>query len=75
MILSWFDATEAKKFGDALAHFFVEKIPPASQIGDKAFAQKSDKVLHQMADQVSRFKLTNKLKIYKKEQIGSAFKW
>lgn len=75
MILSWFDATEAKKFGAALAHFFVEKIPPVSQIGDKAFAQKSDKVLHQMADQVSRFKLANKLNTYKKAQLGNAFKW
>ena len=75
MILSWFDASEAKKFGSSLAIFFVDRIPPASQMGDKAFAQKADKVLIKMAAQVVRFKLEHKLNAYKKAQLGNAFKW
>ena len=75
MILSWFDASEAKKFGNSLAIFFVDRIPPASQIADKAFAQKTDKVLSKMTTQIVKFKLEHKLNAYKKAQLGNAFKW
>ena len=75
MILSWFDASEAKKFGNSLAMFFVERMPPGSQIADKAFAQKADKVLVKMRAQVVKFKLEHKLNAYKKAQLGNAFKW
>ena len=75
MILNWFDAAEAKKFGEALARFFVERMSPISQAGDKKFAAKTDKVLLQMASQVVRFKQEHKLNTYKKAQLGNAFKW
>jgi hypothetical protein len=75
MILSWFDASEAKKFGESLARFFLENIPPASRIGDKAFAQKAEKNLKIMADQIAHFKKQHKLNTYKKAQLGNAFKW
>lgn len=75
MMLNWFDASEAKKFGNSLAIFFVDRIPPASKIGDKEFAQKADKVLVKMATQIVRFKADHKLNAYKKAQLGNAFKW
>jgi len=75
MILSWFDAAEAKKFGDSLGRFFIERMSPISQVGDKKFAVKTDKVLHQMTGQIARFKQVNKLNTYKKAQLGNAFKW
>ena len=75
MIFSWFDAGEAKKFGNSLAHFFIERMLPASQTGDKAFAMKADKVMHQMAGQIAQFKKNQKLNTYKKAQLGNAFKW
>jgi len=75
MILSWFDAAEAKKFGNSLARFFIERVSPVSQAGDKAFALKTDKVLHQMTGQIVRFKLESKLNGYKKAQLGNTFKW
>lgn len=75
MILSWFDAAEAKKFGDSLARFFTERMSPVAQAGDKKFAVKTDKVLNQMAGQIARFKQAHKLNTYKKAQLGNAFKW
>lgn len=75
MTLSWFDAGEAKKFGESLARSFLEGMPPVAQIGDKAFAQKATKLLGQMADQIAYFKTQHKLNTYKKAQLGNAFKW
>ena len=75
MILSWFDAAEAKKFGVILARFFTERMSPVAQAGDMKFAVKTDKVLNQMADQIARFKQVHKLNTYKKAQLGNAFKW
>lgn len=75
MILNWFNAAEAKEFGSSLARFFTEKLPSAKQFGDKAFEQKTDKILRQMADQIVRFKQQHQLNTYKKAQLGNAFKW
>lgn len=74
-MLSWFDASEAKKFGESLARFFLETVPPASRIGDKAFAEKVNKNLKIMAERVAVFKQQHKLNTYKKAQLGNAFKW
>lgn len=74
-MLSWFDASEAKKFGKFLASFFLERLPVAAQFGDKAFTLKADKVLLKMHGQIERFKQANNLNTYKKAQLGNAFKW
>lgn len=75
MIFKWFDATDAKKFGNALAHFFVERMPSSKQFGDKAFELKANKILKQMVEQIIQFKQVQKLNTYKKAQLGNAFKW
>jgi len=75
MMLSWFDARQAKEFGAALAAFLIERIPADQQIDEKKFALKTQKVLGQMANQVVSFKLQNKLNTYKTAQLGNAFKW
>jgi hypothetical protein len=75
MILSWFDARPAKAFGASLAVFFIEKTPTSDRIEEKKFAAKTQKTLEQIAEQIARFKLENKLNTYKKAQLGNAFKW
>lgn len=74
-MLSWFDAREAKEFGASLACFFIERMPPDAEMGEKAFTLKADKVLAKMAGQVLRFRQRGKLNSYKKAQLGNAFKW
>lgn len=75
MALAWFDAGEAKKFGSSLARFFLERIPRASEKGDKEFAKKVDVVLEKMVVQIVQFKTQHKLNMYKKAQLGNVFKW
>jgi hypothetical protein len=75
IIFNWFDATDEKQFGESLALFFLKNMAPLSNFGDKAFAQKAEKILHQMAGQVLQFKRDHKLNMYKKAQLGNAFKW
>ena len=75
MILSWFDAQKAKDFGTSLAAFFIERVPVKDRIEEEKFAAKTQKILAQMARQVTQFKAQNKLNTYKKAQLGNAFKW
>jgi hypothetical protein len=76
MVFSWFDAREAKEFGASLARFYVAKNPSAvSNKTEKFVAKKQEELLGNMLQQVVRFKLENKLNIYKKAQIGNSFKW
>lgn len=76
MIFSWFDASEAKAFGASLAHFYIERIP-ASDLGkkNKPTAKKQQEVVNMTFQQMARFKVDHKLNIYKKAQLGNAFKW
>lgn len=74
-MLSWFDAKEAKSFGEMLARFMIERLPKASGGSEKAFLQKTEKILMQAALQVTKFKQEHRLNAYKKAQLGNAFKW
>lgn len=75
MILSWFDARQAKEFGASLATFFIERVPADARIEDKKFAVKTQKILGQVSAQITLFKSQHKLNTYQKAQLGNAFKW
>jgi hypothetical protein len=75
MILGWFEASEAKAFGTSLARFYAERIPLEAQVNEKKFAAKTQEVLQKMGRQVNEFKASKKIGIYKKAQVGNAFKW
>lgn len=74
-MLSWFDAKQAKGFGETLARFMIERLPKERTGSEKAFLQKTEKVLVQATLQVTKFRQANKLNAYKKAQLGNAFKW
>lgn len=76
MLFNWFDASEAKKFGASLAAFYLERNPSAvSSRKEKFVAQKQQELLDKMVQQIVQFRHDNKLNIYKKAQVGNAFKW
>lgn len=75
MVLSWFDASEAKEFGTSLAHFYIERIPLDTAGGKNKSITKKQEVMDKIFQQMVRFKLEHKLNIYKKAQLGNAFKW
>ena len=75
MILGLFEAREAKVFGASLARFYLERVPLEAQLNEKKFAAKTQEVLQKMARQVQDFRAKNKIGIYKRAQVGNAFKW
>jgi hypothetical protein len=76
MVLKWFDAKEEKTFGESLARFYMER-SPVSEPGKPAkfVAKRQEELLGKIAQQLSQFKMGRKLNIYKKAQLGNAFKW
>jgi hypothetical protein len=75
MALSWFDTKEEKKFGESLARFFMERTPVKADKSTKFIAKKQEELLNKMAQQIVQFRVQHKLNIYKKAQLGNAFKW
>lgn len=75
MAFDWFNASEAKQFGSALAKFYAGKLPLDADKTDKKYENKQAFVAKKMSEQVIDFKLEYKLNIYKKAQLGNAFKW
>lgn len=73
-MLKWFDANEAREFGISLAGFYIKRIPPGDLGKDKSLAKRQE-VIRKMFEQVARFKANHKLNIYKRAQLGNAFKW
>ena len=71
MLLSWFDASEAKEFGASLANFYIERLP----LDAPNKPAKAQEVLTKMLQQIARFKLKYRLNVYKKAQLGNTFKW
>ncbi len=73
-MLTWFDASAAREFGQSLARFFISRIPlSAANTSNKKLAKKLDAV-DQMYVQIEQFKRTNRLNIYQKAKLWSAFK-
>lgn len=75
MILSWFDASEAKKFGESLARFYMEKMPLDAAAAKEKSVKKQQEALAKLFQQMARFKREHKLNIYKEAQLGNIFKW
>lgn len=75
MIPGWLDASSSIEFGESLARFFLEKSPRDPKASEKKFAVKTSAVLQKMDEQITAFKASHKLNIYKKAKLGNAFKW
>jgi hypothetical protein len=75
MPLDWFDARPAQQFGAALAAFYVAKLPPDMDKEEKKYLNKKEFVTKKMSEQIVQFKTETRLNIYKRAQVGNAFKW
>ena len=75
MVLSWFDAREAGKFGTTLAEMLIERTPVEGKLGKRMAHKKHEAMLHQLEQHVTRFGAEHKLNAYKKAQLGNRFKW
>ena len=75
MIIKWFDAGDAEKFGQDLAQFFTQRIPLASEKEKRKDLARQLEVVDKIYLKIEQFKLNNKLNVYKKAKLGSAFKF
>jgi len=75
MALDWFDASDAEKFGQSLAQFFIKNIPLRSEGTANNALAKQFETIDKMYLQIEQFKVNHKLNIYKKSKLGSAFKF
>lgn len=75
MAFKWLDASEAEKFGQALAQIFIAKVPVVIDSSKKTSIAEQFKAVEQANAQIEQFKQNNKLNIYKKAKLGSAFKY
>lgn len=75
MATRWFDASGAEKFGQSLAQFFIQRIPVSAEEKKNKTMAKQLEVVDKMYLQIEQFKFNNKLNVYKKAKLGSAFKF
>jgi len=74
MAFNWLDASEAEKFGQSLAQFFIKKIPLTAENKNAKKLTKQLGAVDQMYVQLEQFKQKNTLNIYKKAKLWAAFK-
>ena len=74
-MFSWFDASEAQKFGTTLADFYIERITAEDSGNKDKSAAKQQEVVTKMLLQVQIFKANHKLNLYKKAKLANSFKW
>jgi hypothetical protein len=75
-MLNWFNATEAQNFGASLAKRVISQFPAdAPEAKGKKAAKKHDALFQRLTLEVTQFKQSNKLNIYKKAKLGNVFKW
>ena len=80
MLNKWFDATAAKKFGVEMATLLVERAPEElGRNGKIKWLKKNEKktaaTYATIAKRLAEFKKNNVLNVFKKAQLGSAFKF
>ena len=75
MITGWFDASEAKAFGNMLAEFYDEKFRITEKTAVHKKLGKQQKLVAQVMLKAQQFKATHKLNPYKKAKLGNVFKW
>lgn len=76
MILAWFDAREASRFGAELADWYASQLPrEASSLSDKKFSARTQSALRQMTRRVDEFKRLKALNFYQRAKLANTFKW
>ena len=76
MVWAWFDVKEAKAFGANLAAFYMARVKTQADAKSSKFVDKKQRILlDKLTQQIVVFRRSNKLNIYKKAQLGNAFKW
>ena len=80
MLIKWLDASKAKEFGTEMAEILDQRNSSEAQIKNQGKSAKKNEKRHEatfllIEKRLAKFKEANKLNIYTKAQLGSAFKY
>ena len=75
MILDWFSAGEAKRFGRDLGQYLLGELSTSTRKTDAKFALKAEKVLIQADRRVRQFTAREPMNAYKRAKLANAFLW
>ncbi|MBC3884340.1 hypothetical protein [Undibacterium griseum] len=76
MVFNWFNAKEEKIFGSSLADFYLERHKTEAINKNNKYVERKQKELFvKMLQQLESFKAKHQSNVYKKAQLGNAFKW
>lgn len=76
MLIKWFDATEAKLFGEEIADTYIARVKKDQDKKNEKFIERRQKeLLMQITQKIKTFKMQHELNTYKKAQLGNAVKW
>ena len=76
MMFEWFDAEDAKAFGQEISDFYITRSKKSSDRKSEKFIEKKQReLLSKLSQKIAIFKSTKKLNIYKKAQISNVLKW
>jgi hypothetical protein len=70
-MFGWFRSKEEAQFGQELAQFLADRLPPMAYLSET----KQRELYPKFAARIEQFTTGKKLNIYKKAQLANAFKW
>lgn len=74
-MFQWFNAREAKAFGNALADQVIAELGSSTKADKKRPEDKKDRIVRQINAKVAEFKQRERLNVYKIAQLGNTFRW
>lgn len=75
MWIEWFNAKEATEFGNSIAEYYAQRIPPESTSTDANMRKRLIEVMAKLHIQTERFRMEHKLNVYKTAKLANAFQW
>lgn len=74
-MFGWFDAHNAKEFGQSIALLFMQRMPLQTNWTQKGFEIKSRSAMKELEKKVVDFQIANSMNTYKTAQMANTFKW
>ena len=74
-MFGWFNTQAATAFGQELATYFIEKLPPAAELNESKRASKTQYVLDKVAARVAAFKREQAPNMFQKARLANTVRW
>lgn len=75
MLLRWFDAREAKAFGEELARYYDSEWRAIARASESKQEDKQRKLLARVLQRARQFASEHRLNVYRKAKLSNHLKW